>query len=106
MNFVHLDPLYEKFKSLKPEDFPIAENGLEDKLEQRVSNISIINYQITKLLELSYYRFCKDVGLEEEHLGLISMKNEYYQVNAPLYSDIQKDKFINCWNSSLIKSAA
>ncbi|QQM18074.1 DNA polymerase I catalytic subunit [Staphylococcus phage MarsHill] len=76
-NFVHLDPLYEKMKSLKPEDFPIAENGLEDKLEQRVGNISIINYQITKLLELSYYRFCKDVGLEEEHLGLISMKNEY-----------------------------
>ncbi|QQO92499.1 DNA polymerase catalytic subunit [Staphylococcus phage Machias] len=76
-NFVHLDPLYQKMKEKKPEDFPIAENGLEDKLEQRVGNISIINYQITKLLELSYHRFCKDLGLEDEHLGVISMKNEY-----------------------------
>ena len=64
-------------KEKKPEDFPIAENGLEDKLEQRVGNISIINYQITKLLELSYHRFCKDLGLEDEHLGVISMKNEF-----------------------------
>lgn len=64
-------------KSVKPEDFPLAENGLEDKLEQRVSNISIINYQLTKLLALTYHKFCKDLGLEDEHLGVIAMKNEF-----------------------------
>ena len=69
-NFVLLDNFYKYLINKYPDKID------DSNRESRISTISVINYNLTNLLEDVYYKMTLEMGVQEDFAPIIAMKNE------------------------------